>query len=272
MTTLFVALAPIVAAAMIAMASDQVAVAERLTRLMARSAPASSRRHITIGRSEIALLIAAGAVGWSVANALGLVLGIVAFVVVRRVRARRSTTIPVILVQERTADTIGALAAAVRSGASLAQALRYAAREAAPPVSEELGEVVVALDTGVAFDDALAAWADRRPSADTDLLVGALELHRTSGGDLPAVLDQVAGTIRDRVSIAREVRSLTAQARLSAWILGLLPIGFFGFLWVTSRHDIEGALTTPAGLICVVVGLGLEAGAFLWIRSLLEVG
>jgi hypothetical protein len=51
----------------------------------------------------------------------------------------------------------------------------------------------------------------------------------------------------------------------------LLPIGFFGFLWVTSRHDIEGALTTPAGMICILVGLALEGGAFLWIRSLVEV-
>src|SRR4029079_17842463 len=164
-----------------------------------------------------------------------------------------------------------ALAAAVRSGASLAQAIRYAANEAAPPIKDELAWVVTDLDTGVALDDALAAWADLRRSADTDLLVGALELHRRSGGDLPAVLDQVVATIRDRVSIAREVRSLTAQARLSAWILGLLPIGFFGFLWVTSRQDIQGALSTPAGLTCVILGLALEGGAFLWIRSLLEV-
>ena len=72
-------------------------------------------------------------------------------------------------------------------------------------------------------------------------------------------------------AIAREVRSLTAQARLSAWILGLLPVGFFSFLWLTARDEIEGALSTPIGLACIVVGLALEGGAFLWIRSLLVV-
>jgi tight adherence protein B len=84
-------------------------------------------------------------------------------------------------------------------------------------------------------------------SRDVQLVAGALDLHRRSGGDLPSVLDQVAATIRERVAVGREVRSLTAQARLSGWILGVLPIGFFAFLWLTSRRDIEGALSTPAG-------------------------
>jgi tight adherence protein B len=225
-----------------------------------------------LSRDDVLLLVGACCGGWLVAHEIGVVIGLTITWGIRRMRARRAQTVPPIVVQERAADAIGALAAAVRSGLSLAQAIRYAATEAAPPVSDELGQLVADLDTGVALDDALAAWATRRRSTDTDLLVGALELHRRSGGDLPAVLDQVAATIRDRVSIAREVRSLTAQARLSAWILGLLPIGFFGFLWVTSRQDIEGALSTPIGLVCVVLGLALEGGAFLWIRSLLEVG
>jgi tight adherence protein B len=210
--------------------------------------------------------------GWLVGRVIGVLIGLTIAWVIRGVRARRASALPPIEAQERAADAIGAVAAAVRSGASLSQAIRYAANEADPPIKDELARVVTDLDTGVALDDALASWANLRRSTDTDLLVGALELHRRSGGDLPAVLDQVAATIRDRVSIAREVRSLTAQARLSAWILGLLPIGFFGFLWVTSRRDIQGALSTPAGLICVILGLALEGGAFLWIRSMLEVG
>ena len=237
------------------------------------SAPSMAPRATSsLTRQDAILLFGACGMGWLVARAIGVLVGLMIAWMIRRVRARRANALPPIEAQERAADAVGALAAAVRSGASLAQAIRYAANEAAPPIKDELARVVTDLDTGVALDDALAAWADLRRSADTDLLVGALELHRRSGGDLPAVLDQVVATIRDRVSIAREVRSLTAQARLSAWILGLLPIGFFGFLWVTSRQDIQGALSTPAGLTCVVLGLALEGGAFLWIRSLLEVG
>jgi len=124
---------------------------------------------------------------------------------------------------------------------------------------------------GVPLGEAIDAWAERSQSRDVQLVAGALDLHRRSGGDLPAVLDQVAATIRERVAVGREVRALTAQARLSGWILGVLPIGFFAFLWLTSRRDIEGALGTPAGLASVLLGLGLEVGAFFWIRALLEV-
>jgi tight adherence protein B len=206
-----------------------------------------------------------------VGRVVGLVAALVVAYLVTSFKERRARATPPIDVQERVADAIGALAAAVRSGASLPQALRYAAEEAAPPVRHELEQVVADLDTGISMDRALEGWVALRPSPETDLVVGALELHRSSGGDLPVVLDQVVATIRDRIGVAREVRSLTAQARLSAWILGVLPVGFFAFLWLTSRRDIEGALSTPAGLVAIGTGLVLEGGAFLWIRSLLEV-
>jgi tight adherence protein B len=259
-----------VAATAVAIAAMRtIRTARRLERFGVRATP--SKPSLAVARTDASLLIVAIAVGWVLARGVGAFLGVVAFLITRSVRIKRSERVPAIVAEERTADAVGALAAAVRSGLSLEQAIRYAALEAASPVREELERVVAALDTGIALDVTLAAWADRREQSDTDLLVGALELHRRSGGDLPTVLDQVSDTIRDRVGIAREVRSLTAQARLSAWILGLLPIGFFAFLWLTSRRDIEGALSTPAGLVCVLVGLALEGGAFLWIRSLLEV-
>jgi tight adherence protein B len=199
------------------------------------------------------------------------VIGLVIAGIVRAVRRRRALAVTPIMIEERFADAVGALAAAVRSGASLTQAIRYASTEAVSPVRDDLVLVVEQVDTGIALDQALRSWSSARPGANVELVVGALELHRRSGGDLPAVLDQVVGTIRDRVSITREVRSLTAQARMSAWILGLLPVGFFGFLWLTSRKDIEGAMSTTVGIACVIVGLLLELGAFAWIRKLLVV-
>jgi tight adherence protein B len=225
----------------------------------------------SIGRKDLLVFGTAALVGWTVARAPGVAIALVVTAVVRTVRRRRALAVTPVIVEERFADAVGALAAAVRSGASLTQAIRYAATEAAPPVRDELTHIVEQLDTGIALDRALRSWSSARPSANVELVVGALELHRRSGGDLPAVLDQVVGAIRDRVSIAREVRSLTAQARMSAWILGLLPVGFFAFLWLTSRRDIEGAMSTVVGIACVVFGLLLELGAFVWIRKLLVV-
>jgi tight adherence protein B len=265
-----VVLAPIAAALVAAAGLERMHGAWIRGALGAPAPPRRSPRLIFTRRELLAAVLAAG-VGWAMGGAVGLGAGLLVAYGVREIRRRRAGSVPDILVQERVADAVGAIAAAVRSGSSLPQALRYAAEEAAPPIRSELEQLVADLDTGIAIDDALAAWASQRPSSDTDLVVAALELHRRSGGDLPAVLDQVAATVRDRISVAREVRSLTAQARLSAWILGVLPVGFFGFLWLTSRRDIEGALSTPAGMLAIGVGLALEGGAFLWIRSLLVV-
>ena len=78
-------------------------------------------------------------------------------------------------------------------------------------------------------------------------------------------------TLRERRAAHREVRALTAQARLSGVILGLLPIGFFAFLMLTSRNEMLEAIATPLGGAALGIGLGLEVLAFLWIRHLLEV-
>jgi tight adherence protein B len=121
------------------------------------------------------------------------------------------------------------------------------------------------------LERSLRGWADAVASADARLLVGVLELHRRTGGELPRVLDGVAATLRDRRAAAREVRALTAQARLSGAILGLLPIGFFLFLAITSRDDITAAFHSAAGITAVAVGLAMQALAFLWIRALLRV-
>ena len=204
----------------------------------------------------------------------GVVPGIVAAIVtaVAVVRLRRRRTLQLIAtVDEQLADAVRSIAAGMRAGLSVPQAIAYAAGEADPPLAGSLERVVDRLDLGGRLDDALGGWANDIGTDDARLLVGVLALHRRTGGDLPIVLDQVARTLGERVSATREVRALTAQARLSGVILGFLPIGFFGFLWLTSRRDIEGAFRSPIGVGAFLLGLVLEAIAFVWIRSLLDV-
>lgn len=207
-----------------------------------------------------ALLGAPGAV-------LGAVTGVVGITFLKRRRAAKAAA----LRDEQLADAVRTIAAALRAGLSVSQALAFAAGETPAPLREPLRGAVDALDLGLPLDDVLDGWTQIVDTEDARLLAGVLMLHRRSGGDLPMVLDQVAATLRERRSAARELRALTAQARLSGVILGLLPIGFFGFLWLTSRSDIEGAFRTPAGIAAISTGLTLELIAFLWIRHLLAV-
>jgi tight adherence protein B len=197
--------------------------------------------------------------------------GVACFALIGYLVRRRRRSGSRIRAAEQIADAVSALSAGIRAGLSLPQAFAYARDEAEEPLRGELTSLVDAIDTGTPISEALADWAETHDSEDARLIAGVLDLHRRSGGDLPIVLDGVAGTLRERRAAHREVRALTAQARLSGLILGMLPIGFFAFLLVTSRREMLDAIATPLGGTALGIGLGLEVLAFLWIRHLLEV-
>jgi tight adherence protein B len=210
------------------------------------------------------LLVVAGGPLIAIAGGGSAVLTV--FVVRRRRRSGRRQR-----ASEQVADSVSAVAAGLRAGLSLPLAFAYARDEAEEPLRGELGDLVDAIDMGTPMTDALGEWADAHGSEDARLIAGVLDLHRRSGGDLPAVLDGLTSTLRERRAAHRDVRALTAQARLSGVILGLLPIGFFAFLLVTSRREMLDAIGTPLGGTALGIGLGLELVAFAWIRHLLEV-
>ena len=213
-----------------------------------------------------ALLIASVATGPVVAIA-----GIAGAALIRHLVRRRRRSRERYRAAEQIADAVGALSAGLRAGLSLSQSFAYARDEADEPLRSDLASLVDKIDIGTPVGEALSDWADAQGSEDALLIVGVLDLHRRSGGDLPTVLDSLAGTLRERRAAFRDVRALTAQARLSGVILGMLPIGFFGFLLLTSRREMLQAIGTPLGRTALGIGLGLELLAFLWIRHLLEV-
>lgn len=209
--------------------------------------------------------------GWLLGGVVTAGIGLIGVRVGSVVWRRRRTNRLAAALDEQLADAVRSVAAGTRAGFSIPQAIAFAAGESGPPLAGALARIVDTVGLGGGLDDALDRWATEVGTDDARLVVGVLALHRRSGGDLPRILDQVAATLRERSSAAREVRALTAQARLSGGILGLLPIGFFAFLWMTSRGDIQGAFESPIGIGAVLAGLVLEGVAFLWIRSLLEV-
>jgi tight adherence protein B len=215
--------------------------------------------------------IPGAALGWLVAGIPGAVIGAVAGRVAPRMWERRLARARAALLEDQLAEAVSSLAAGMRAGLSLARAIRFAAEEAEPPLAASLTSLADRTDLGVPLEEALAGWVRATASADARLLAGVLDLHRRTGGDLPFVLDGVAATLRERRAAAREVRALTAQARLSGAILGLLPIAFFLFLSVTSRADIAAAFHSPVGIAAIVLGFSMQCCAFLWIRSLLRV-
>jgi tight adherence protein B len=188
-----------------------------------------------------------------------------------RLAERRRATQRARRIQEQLIDAVTAIASAVRAGRSLVQSLAVAADEVGEPLGGLLEEAGDRAALGVPIDEVLDDLAAQTGGADARLVTGVLGLHRRTGGALAASLDDLVRTLRGRRDGARELGSLTAQARLSAAILGLLPLGFFLFLSVVARSDVEAAYQSAAGASAIALGLALQGAAFLWIRRLLRV-
>ena len=122
-------------------------------------------------------------------------------------------------------DTLNLWVNAIRSGYSVLQGMEAIATELPPPVSQEFERVVQEVRLGLGLEQALDHMLRRMPSEDLDLIVTAVNIQREVGGNLAEILDIISHTIRERVRIKGEIRTLTAQGRLTGWVVSLLPIG-----------------------------------------------
>ena len=203
------------------------------------------------------LMLALSAVLPSLSNPLFLVVGaIVGFFLPRFWVGRRQNS-RLKAFNDHLADTIMLIANALRAGSSFLQAIEMVVRETQPPISTEFGRVVREVNLGLPFDQALDNMVRRVRSEDLELMVIAISIQHQVGGNLAEILDSIAFTIRERVRIEGEIRTLTAQQRMSGLVVGLLPIFLLVFLSIVAP-DFMAALFNPE----ITLG-GLPAGAVL---------
>jgi tight adherence protein B len=184
---------------------------------------------------------------------LALVVPLLARVVVDQLARRRRKQFA-----DQLADTLQMLAGSLRAGHSLGQAIDTVARESESPTSEEFRRVTVETRLGRDFVEALASMRERIGNEDLEWVVEAVDIQREVGGDLAEILDSVTGTIRDRTKVRRQVAALSAEGRLSAWVLMILPFGLGAVMAVTNRNYMAPLFTTRTGWMLVAA-----AGAFL---------
>lgn len=175
-------------------------------------------------------------------------------------------------------DTITLIANALRAGSSFLQAIELVVRESRPPISTEFGRVIREVNLGLAFDVALENMVRRVRSDDLELMATAISIQHTVGGNLAEILDSIAFTIRERVRIQGEIRTLTAQQRLSGYVVGFLPIGLAGFLFVAApgfmspMFDSRASLLgLPAGVIILFLGGFMMFLGFMIIRRVVDI-
>jgi tight adherence protein B len=157
------------------------------------------------------------------------------------------------------ADTITLIANALRAGSSFLQAIELVVRESRPPINIEFGRVIREVNLGLAFDVALENMVRRVRSDDLELMVTAIAIQHQVGGNLAEILDTISHTIRERVRIKGEIRSLTAMQRMSGYLVAFLPIGLTGIIFLIAPTFLEPMFQKPPELLGLPLGVCILA-------------
>jgi tight adherence protein B len=222
----------------------------------------------------VVLSVSAGLVGFAIGLVLrgplpGFFLGAVGLVVPRLILTHR--------MQKRRAEfadqmegTLQLLAGSLRAGYGLVQSIATVANEAAQPTAEEFQRVVVETRLGRDLVDSLQAVADRMQSDDFRWIVQAIEIQRNVGGDLAEVLDTSANTIRERNHIRRQIRSLSAEGRYSAYVMIALPFFIAGAISLVQPDFLAPLFEETVGRVMLIVGGVLMAVGIVWVRRIIR--
>ena len=175
-------------------------------------------------------------------------------------------------------DTITLIANALRAGSSFLQAIELVVRESRPPISTEFGRVIREVNLGLPFDVALENMVRRVKSEDFELMATAIAIQHQVGGNLAEILDSIAFTIRERIRIKGEIRTLTAQQRLSGYVVGGLPFFLALFIYLAAPKFFDpmfikppDVLGIPLGIILMGIAVLAMGAGFMFIRKIVDI-
>jgi tight adherence protein B len=155
----------------------------------------------------------------------------------------------------RLPDTLSLLSNALKAGLSLPQAIEAVAATSTPPISDELWRAIRELNLGTAMPQALANMVRRVGSEDLDLIVTAISIQASTGGNLSRILDGISHTIRQRIQIKAQISAMTAQMRASGWIITLLPFIVAGVLDIITPTYFRIMFTEESGRALLVLAM-----------------
>ena len=160
------------------------------------------------------------------------------------------------------------IASSLRAGHSFLQSLDSAAKEIDQPAAGEFGRVLREIRLGRDTDEALEALVERVGSQDLEWAVTAIEVQRKIGGNLAEVLETVANTIRERETLRRQMRVLSAESRISVVVLTVLPILIAIYLMIVNPEYLRTLTTTTPGKIISISALALMGIGYLWMKRI----
>jgi tight adherence protein B len=220
----------------------------------------------------VALGAAGGLVGWGltrigVAAALGAVLGFA--LPFLKIIAERKARLDKF--EEQLPDAIDVVTRALRAGHPFAGAMKLVAEDMDEPVAGEFRQTFNDINYGNDVRRAMLGMLSRVPSVTLMAFVTSVLVQRETGGNLAEILDQISKVVRGRFRFQRHLRTLTAEGRMSAWVLVLVPFVLFAVVWLTSPDYVAVLMNTPAGHKLVIAALVLEVIGIAWIRKIIRI-
>ncbi|MDW7675481.1 MAG: type II secretion system F family protein [Bacillota bacterium] len=168
-------------------------------------------------------------------------------------------------------DTLVMMANSLRAGFSFFQAMDLISKEMPAPISQEFNRVLREMNLGTPTEEAIEKMGQRVKSEDMDMAITAVLIQRQVGGNLAEVLDKISHTIRERVRIKGEVKTLTAQGRISGVVIGLLPVALLAVLLIINQSYAMMLFTHPIGLILLIGGAFSEIMGILLIQKIVNI-
>lgn len=200
----------------------------------------------------------------------GLIVGILG-VILPRIWLKNAQKSKLQCFNNQLVDALLVLANSLKAGFSFLQALDLVSREMPDPIARELQFAIREMNYGTPTEQALLNLSDRIGSDDLDLLITAILIQRQVGGNLAEVLQSIHGTIQDRIRIQQEIKTLTAQGRMSGYIVAALPFGIAGVLTLINPSYMTLMFTKPLGWAMIGGGLTSEIIGYLIIRKIIAI-
>ncbi|MDP9237979.1 MAG: type II secretion system F family protein [Chloroflexota bacterium] len=226
---------------------------------------------LRFGLAFVAFVVPLFVVGTSATGALiGLVAAVIGYNLPKwYLKRRRKSRIAKLNAQLPEALTM--VSNSLKAGFGLLQALNVASDQMSHPISTELGRTIHEMNIGSSAEEALSALSERSGSYDLDIVVTAILVQRTVGGNLGEILDTVAETMRERIRIRGEIATLTGQQMLTGIVIGLLPVALGLGFQLLSPGYINPLFTTLIGKMLLAIAVVLETVGIMIIQRILDI-
>lgn len=196
----------------------------------------------------------------------GLAAAFVPLILLLRKRAQR-----IVIFEEQLADSLGVMARALKAGHPLTETFNLIAEEMQDPIASEFGRVFSDLNYGMPLKAALQSMLVRIPSVSLHSFVTAVLIQNESGGGLAEILENVAEVIRSRFKLQRKIKTVSAEGRMSAWVLAMVPFALAGMLMISTPDYLPVLFTDPLGQKIILAAFVMLCLGIFWIRRIIRI-